>query len=236
MPIVCTEAGKWNADVLGMNSKICIEVEIKHSISDLRADFRNKAHKHFLYKQATPNDGSGWSASVPNFFYFLTPAELKDKALEIITEKAPYAGLLIREMPAWNRYAAGKDNMRVVKVPQKLHKEPPTHGLVRSAAMRMGSEIASLRLLIDTWDLSQDKREELLSNFHARIDGIEGSLDVDNIEEDLERRGRELAWVMTRQKWEMFSTFDRMIWCGRAQELLNLRRGPLEEMPLEKVT
>jgi hypothetical protein len=119
MPIICTEAGKWNADVLGMNSKICIEVEIKHSISDLRADFRNKAHKHFLYKQATPKDGSGWSASVPNFFYFLTPAELRDKALEIINEKAPYAGLLIREMPAWNRYAAGEENMHVVKPPQK---------------------------------------------------------------------------------------------------------------------
>lgn len=236
MPIVCTEAGKWNADVLGMNSKICIEVEIKHSISDLRADFRNKAHKHFLYKEANPDDGTGWSGSIPNFFYFLTPAELKDKALEIINDKAPYAGLLIRSMPAYNRFAAGKDNMRVVKVPQKLHKEPPSRGLVHSAAMRMGSEIASLRLLIDTWDITSDLRTSLMETFHARIDGIEGSLDVDNLEADLERRGMELAWVMTHQKWETFSSLEKLVWCGRAQELLNLRRGPPEEMPVEKVT
>jgi hypothetical protein len=96
MPIVCTEAGKWNADVLGMNSKMCIEVEVKHSISDLRADFRNKAHKHYLYQQANPKHATGyekgWHTNIPNFFYFLTPAELKDKALEIIADKAPYAG------------------------------------------------------------------------------------------------------------------------------------------------
>jgi hypothetical protein len=102
--------------------------------------------------------------------------------------------------------------------------------------MRMGSEIASFRLLIDTWEMTDAKREELLVNFHARIDGIEGSLDVDNLEEDLERRGKELAWVMTRRKWETFSDLERLIWCGRAQECLNLRRGNPEDMPREKIT
>lgn len=239
MPIVCTEAGKWNADVLGMNSRMCIEVEIKHSISDLRADFKNKAHKHFLYKQANPKHATGyeagWHTNIPNYFYFLAPAELKDKALEIITEKAPYAGLIVRSMPAWNRYAAGKDNMYIIKKPERLHKEPPTAGLVHAASMRMGSEIASLRLLIDTWDLTQAKKEELGALFHQRIDGIEGALDIDNIEADLERRGRELAWVMTKKNFDQFSDVEKASWLFRAQELLNLRRGPPEEMPVEKI-
>jgi hypothetical protein len=99
--------------------------------------------------------------------------------------------------------------------------------------MRMGSEIASLRLLIDTWDMG--KHDQLMADFHARIDGIEGSLDVDNLEADLERRAGELAWVMTRRKLESFTDVEKIAWTFRAQELLNLRRGPPEDMPVEKI-
>lgn len=233
MPIVCTEGGKWNADVLGMNSKMSIEVEIKNSISDLRADFRNKAHKHYLYNVGDSNPNSGWTGSIPNFFYFLTPGELKDKALEIIKDKAPKAGLICRSFPALGKYGAGQDNIHIIKKPEKLHKDPPSRSLVHAAAMRMGSEIASMRLLIDTWNDVPDK-SKLFQSFHDALIGIEGTFDFENIEEDLERRGKELSWIMTKTDWEKFGHVERISWMFRAQELLNLRRGNPENTPSEK--
>lgn len=135
MPIVCTEVGQFNADVLGINTSMCIEVEVKKTKGDLLRDFSHKKQKHFLY-----NKGSSNSPFLPNYFYYLVPHHLADKASEIIKEKAPKAGLAVA---LEDNTKLGK-NISVVIKAKKLHDQKPSFRLVQTALMRMSSELVGL--------------------------------------------------------------------------------------------
>jgi hypothetical protein len=67
------------ADILATNKMKFYEVEIKISISDLKADFKNKKHKHYYMKN--PNSINIFQ---PNYFYFAIPYGLKEKAIPLI--------------------------------------------------------------------------------------------------------------------------------------------------------
>lgn len=226
MPIVVTESG-MNADVLGISGQRVIEVEIKKSVADLRAEFRNKLGKHSLFQhvlQTKQRPGS----YVPNWWYLFVDADIADKAEEILKENAPYGGLLVRHHPGRDAYHAGKWNCVVRMKPKLLHSHPPRPMLVRSAIMRMASELCGWHLLSGKKykDLPQEEIKKAIQN---QIQAVEGYLDHESPEETLEIRGRELSWVMTKKRWEAIPLEEKLIWSLRAQELSTVRRhDPLE--------
>jgi len=69
-------------DVLGVTlSRHCVEIEIKRTMSDFRA---NAKKRHVLMRE-------DWIENWPRYFYFLVPPILRDAAL---AELPQYAGLL----------------------------------------------------------------------------------------------------------------------------------------------
>lgn len=145
MDYVCTEAGYWSADVLGVGPTFSIEVEVKVSVADLQAEFRNKLSKHAYYSGTAKQ----WS---PNYFYFLVPPEIADKAVEIVAEKMPKAGVLVYtggEYRLQNPKRFG-EALRCARRPQRLHDEAPSKRLIEAARKRCSSEMVSLHIALDT--------------------------------------------------------------------------------------
>lgn len=224
LPVVCTEAGNWNADVIGLNSAMCIEVEVKKSIADLRAEFKNKPHKHYVYANAGQLDRRTSSGYVPNYFYFFIPEELADKARPIVEEKAPKAGIAVRKHPARSPFGAGKRNIYILKRPQKLHDRAPSAVFLRSAVMRMATQVCTFRLAADRMK-ELGLTEKLIADLSEALVGIEGTIDFEDDLPDLERRGAELAWAVDRLDWKPLAHEERIRWIFAAQQLLTLRRG-----------
>lgn len=135
LPIVCTEVGNFYSDVLGVGRTSSTEVETKISKSDLKAEFRNKATKHLIYQKADQTV----FRSVPNYMYFLVPAELKDAALEIVGTGNPKAGIA-----TVSEDSIAGSGVVVVKPAVKLHGNKPGMQMIRTAIMRMSSELAGL--------------------------------------------------------------------------------------------
>lgn len=135
LPYIATEAGRWNADVLGANTKMSVEIEVKISKSDLQREFRSKKAKHYLYANA---DGQQ-TRNVPNYFYFYVPEEMEEYALGIVNTECPKAGLAI-----YSHTGLGNgNNTRVAKRPTKLHDQAPLPVFLRTVLKRMGSELVS---------------------------------------------------------------------------------------------
>lgn len=139
MPIVATEVGGWNADVLGLNNKSSIEVEVKVSKSDLKAEFRNKRAKHYLYGGAGTN-------FVPNYFYVLVPEDLKDAALEVLETQNQKYGLIVYHKQTWGRPG---EKCEVVRRASRLHDGPPSRKMVQAGIERMSSEICNFHIGFD---------------------------------------------------------------------------------------
>lgn len=106
-PVVALEF-QWNgtghiADVMTIDQKGRLwEVEIKRSISDLRAD-QHKGNKHRILQQVYQGGEEEldkyhalWSA-LPARFYFAVPQDIKNRAGDAIRELYPYAGLMAVE-------------------------------------------------------------------------------------------------------------------------------------------
>lgn len=213
MPIVCTEAGSWNADVIGMSSELCIEVEVKKSISDLRADFKNKTAKHYVYNNASGFDPRNASGYVPNYMYYFVPYALAEKAEEVIQEKAPKAGL------AALKHSGGKHQgiVEIVKRPSKLHDRKPSHSFVRAAVMRMASEICIAHLTIDSW-----KEGDRVPDIVKYAAAMEGTLDFEFPEAVLVERGQLLMHSLGGD-WEKADFVERVKYIFAAQTFLTSR-------------
>ncbi len=112
-PIVATEFGDGRADVIGVRSRYLWEIEVKISISDLRAEEnKQKKHERFLAAEYYSNR---FNRLLPNDFSFAVPVEISAKAKEIIEEEFPYAGLLEVGVNCTNW------GVMVLKKPQRLH-------------------------------------------------------------------------------------------------------------------
>ena len=97
------------ADVLAisMDNSRSIEIEVKVSISDLRADFKNKTAKHLLAESGK------WM--VPNYFSFAVPEELLEKTLKILEDKnSKYGVITISE----------DGDIKTIKKASRLNKSP----------------------------------------------------------------------------------------------------------------
>ncbi len=154
--LICTEDPFRNADSIGTDSsqqcRKMIEIETKISIADLRADM-NKKIKHDrmgkLYRKEKITDL--WQEDpehtlFPSQFYFLVPDTLKEKALEVVNELYPHAGLMQAKVGESNdgKYRAG--TLSVVKRAPVLHKLLIGKQIKNYFANRCASEICNLRL------------------------------------------------------------------------------------------
>lgn len=123
---IATEVGTFSADALGINEKRMIEVEIKISIQDFKADFRKQ--KHMAYgKDYDISWGNTW---IPNQFYFAVKPEMVEEAKGLLTQygREKYGLLLI-------------DTFMVAKRAQTLHDREPSTKAKFGCALRMGSEL-----------------------------------------------------------------------------------------------
>lgn len=135
LPLICTEVGGWSADIWGASRTRLVEVEIKKSISDLRAEFKNKKTKHSYYTNVE-------SADSPKHFYFCFPNVLLDKAEPIIVEGFPKAGILLYS-------DEGQGYVYSHKRPEPLHNKTPSARTLSVMTMRMSSELATIRTTLD---------------------------------------------------------------------------------------
>jgi hypothetical protein len=162
--LICTEDPFRNADAIGTDtSQQCrkmIEIETKISIADLRAD-NNKRVKHErmgkLYRKEPILDL--WEKETdhtqfPSQFYFLLPRELKEKALEVIGEMYPHAGLMVVNENLFKAGFYSRGSIVVIKRAPVLHKLLISKEIKNYFANRQASEICKLRLddLKDKWE------------------------------------------------------------------------------------
>jgi hypothetical protein len=139
MGYVATEAGYWQADVLGACDKYSVEVEVKVSVADLKREFQTKSSKHFLYANAEAQPTRG----APNYFYFYVPKAIEEQALAIVKEQAPKAGLAVYE----GGYLLDGKKTSIAHKPTKLHDREPSPQFIRTVLMRMGSELCGRYLV-----------------------------------------------------------------------------------------
>lgn len=170
MPLVATECGYWNADVMGIDEKSAVELEIKISKSDLKADFTKKADKHLMYMNPE------LTKFTPNKFYFLVTKELEFEAIKLVEEKAPRYGVLVYEekvkqpKPGLKRKRKRsktkglKGEIRLAKKAYNLHENPPSPQLMDNVLTRASSELCRVYIdwqeLSDRLDSLQDKEDK----------------------------------------------------------------------------
>lgn len=130
-------------DVLGMTmTREVIEVEIKISVSDLRANREKSIQKYFM---TFPEKG-------PNYFYYLVPKKISDKALAIAE---PHSGIIVMPEDSWD--------WKVLRKPKKIHSQKV--GIKRAADL-MRNQSSTVLLLIDK--LYHAKRENKILRAEAR--------------------------------------------------------------------
>lgn len=136
-PLVATEVGGFNADVMVVNGKDeLIEIEVKIRMNDFKRDFKKR--KHFVY-----GNYGGTGKYVPNRFCFAVPEEIETKALEYLK----HVGLT---QPHVNKYGLLVIRNVVTcvnaKPAQVLHSYHTVKPQVRRAMIqRVTSELLTLR-------------------------------------------------------------------------------------------
>jgi len=79
-----------NADVLTITrSRMLTETEVKTNIADMQREINTKRYKHLRMSRQLPS-----LYPRAHYFYFAVPKDLVEKALRVINERYPYAGLL----------------------------------------------------------------------------------------------------------------------------------------------
>lgn len=125
-PFIATEAGAFNADALGCNEKDLIEIEVKISVEDLKADLRKEKHRTYNDPNVLSHRREWW----PTHFYYAVTPDLVEKAQEIL------------ERNQLNNYGLiNGETFQVIKPAKRLHKKQPCDSVKFKLALRMGSEL-----------------------------------------------------------------------------------------------
>jgi hypothetical protein len=224
MTAICTELQLpgWSPDVIGCSPTSVVEVEIKVSKQDFKADFLNKTAKFWRYK-----DPQGLSNRIPNYFFYLVPETLAATGLNIVKEGFPKAGLLAYK-PDMN-VIPGR-NIDIIKGAERLHDESPSPQFIHEVLLRATSELCG-----KSWALVKLQKEvdrmferidnEIVENVHKNC----GALDVENPEADLETRAAELAVCVGGEQWPGLGTERREYWRQASKRLLEAWRHVPEE-------
>jgi hypothetical protein len=155
-PIVAVEV--FDQDVMSITkSRGLVITEVKVSISDLRADGSKEIHFRAasLYgikkdPKSRKEQRAAYLATyrtythderTPNQFYFAVPEEIYEKALAIIEERYPYAGLLCVkhyvEHSYWGHFVT------VIRVAPTLHKEKCSIKTISALVKSMTASLCS---------------------------------------------------------------------------------------------
>jgi hypothetical protein len=222
MPVVVTEAGNWNADILGLSEKLVIEVEVKVSKADLRNEFKNKKAKHFLYNGGT---GASYTGHKPNYFYIMVPEFLVEEAIKIVVEHSPNTGVLAFH-PERNIWVGRRTD--VARRASKLHDRPPAPGFVRTALLRASSELVGL------WGWVVRMENEVLAHLTDSVDSVtnagfrtEGALDTENVDVETAKamRGEELQQTLEPEPpWETLTDDEKKKWIVWAEKLVEKKQ------------
>lgn len=127
---IATECGGWSADVLGVNEKKLIEVEIKVSKSDLLGDHRKHKHAYYNKKMSAYGFSEYEHRWYPTHFYYAVPEKLVETCREFL-EKNGFVNYGIIDV----------DAMKVIKRAGWLHKNEPSNHVKYSIGLRMCSEL-----------------------------------------------------------------------------------------------
>lgn len=127
---IATEVGMHSADVLGVNEKKLVEVEVKTNLADLKKDFSKP--KHYSYTRSLGfSHQQQW---VPTHFYYALPPDLISSAAKLlVTHGCQRYGIINTEGP--------ERKLQVIKKADWLHKEPPNSHVKFVIGLRMGSEL-----------------------------------------------------------------------------------------------
>ena len=132
-PILATETASslntsfndgGSADLLAVNKRgYLIEVEVKISLADLRADRKKSKHEYFRkliglpYKNTQMRFGQEVarepSIYPTHFFYFAVPFEISNESKLICDELYPYAGLLSNQRDWYGNVFSRKEPKRL---------------------------------------------------------------------------------------------------------------------------
>ena len=122
---VCYDAYKGIIDLACIKpNREFVLFEIKISVSDLKAELKKiqwKSNDYSTEEQLLQN------RRPPNYFYFVIPRDIKDKAVPIIREHWKFAGIIEvwRYDPNYYYYTS-LPQCTVIKRPKKLHRNPAT--------------------------------------------------------------------------------------------------------------
>lgn len=153
-PLVGVEC--FDQDVLVVTkSRSLVICEVKVSISDLRADGSKEFHFRAAnlfgikkepknYKEARAQARAMWvhNIRVPNQFYFAVPVEIAEKALAVIEERYPYAGLLVVEHHPEREYWG--HHVVAVRTAPLLHKERCNIKTISAIVKSLTASLASV--------------------------------------------------------------------------------------------
>lgn len=157
--IACTEFDYCDVLAIFPKTKKVVEVEVKISIADLKADFKKehridlmamedgKVERSVINRVGKTVSRRLWPVQIDNLFYAL-PEELVEKATPIIKKHAPYAGIIKVCKPYVNRN--GTESPSQVWIEKKAKKlKSKDKGLdfnkfFMEVSKRMSSEIAIL--------------------------------------------------------------------------------------------
>lgn len=196
MPLVMTEVGRWNADVMGFSSALAVEVEVKTSKADLKREFQTKIAKHWLYANAKDE------SHVPNFFYFLVPDDMADATVALVSEAAPKAGIAVYDTTA---APLSREAVRVVKKATKLKEGPPSRQMLTAAISRCSSELVNLyQFNVDFLRRFEAEHSAHLENMLRLTARSAGTLDYEQPMDDLALRAFELAAAVEGLSYPQF--------------------------------
>ena len=89
---VTTREGLSDVTAVTLDKRLSYEVEVKISISDLKADF--KKHKHRIIKKGA-KDFKSYYYYFSNYFYFCVPEGILEKTMNIVNQQnVPYYGII----------------------------------------------------------------------------------------------------------------------------------------------
>lgn len=149
-----------SADILTLSRSLMIaESEVKVSIADMRREIKTKRSKHWHMADKAVAALRAYPTSINyhamvNYFYFVVPERLKDKALTVVRELYPYAGLLVCRDNIENIYGyiGQPANVYSVKPAKRLQRpKPDIREITRIAyaasntAIRYGSKLFEVK-------------------------------------------------------------------------------------------
>jgi len=137
---VAIEANYSECDVLVLTkSNLLVECEIKRTLQDLKRDSVKRKH----YRMANNGTDKGYGYS-KHKFYFAVPESIKDKALAVVEETYPYAGLLVVTQDC-NYWRPG-EHIYEVRKPKLFNNPEPNERKVRSIMKAMSSNICNMAI------------------------------------------------------------------------------------------